>query len=254
MSPPAPVDLLADAGESYGRWTLGDDAALLPLLSSAAVACGFHAGDPATLEAVLAQAAAAGVAVGAQVGYPDLVGFGRRVVEVPGAVLRADVVYQAGGLVALASAAGTPVRFVKPHGALYHRVTVDPEQARGLVEACERLGGLPLVTAPGGVAARLAAAAGLRVVVEAYADRGYRADGSLVPRGEPGDLLTDAAEVAERVRRLAVEGVVRAVDGTDVELATRTVCLHGDTPGAVATARAVRAALADAGVPVAAVW
>jgi UPF0271 protein len=244
------VDLNCDLGEGFGVWRLGaaeDDAALLGLVTSANVACGFHAGDPQIMASVVRAAATQGVAVGAQVSYADLRGFGRRPLEVAADELRADVLYQLGGLDALARAAGTRVSYVKPHGALYHRITVDPVQASAVVEAAAAYG-LPLLTLPGTVAASLAAADGVVVFAEAFADRAYTAGGGLVPRDRPGAVLSDEAAVVARVVRLVTEGVVEAVTGEVVAVRADSICLHSDTPGAVALARAVRAGLADAGV------
>ena len=230
------VDLNGDVGESYGRWTLGDDAALLPYLSSANVACGFHAGDPTTLRATLSIAVSHGVTVGAHVGYGDLRGFGRRALDVDPADLVADVLYQLGALEALARAAGTSVRYLKPHGALYHRVQDDHEHADAIVSAISGFGtALPVVTMAGGALARCADSAGLRVIREAYADRAVGDDGRLVPRDQPGAVLHDPAAVASQALRLACD--------PDID----SLCVHGDTPGAVAIAAAVRAALESAG-------
>jgi UPF0271 protein len=243
------IDLNCDLGEGYGVWRLGDDEALLGLVTSANVACGFHAGDPQIMASVVGAAAAAGVAVGAQVSYADLRGFGRRPVEVPPDELRADVLYQLGALDALANAAGTRVSYVKPHGALYHRIVVDPVQAGAVVDAIAAFdGSLPLLTLPGSAADLTARARGVQVVAEAYADRGYLASGALVPRGQPGALVTDVAEVTRRTVQLATEGTVVAVTGETVRVRPESVCLHGDTPGAVELARAVRQGLVDAGV------
>ena len=222
------IDLNADLGESFGRWTLGDDAALLPVVTSANVACGFHAGDPRTLVETCRMAVEHGVAIGAQVGYRDLAGFGRRFVDVEPDDLYADVLYQLAALDGIARAAGGAVTYLKPHGALYHAVAVHEGQAQAVVQA----------------------AAGLTAVTEAFADRGYRADGSLVPRTEAGALVTDPTVVAARVVRLVVDGRLAAQDGTEVLVDAQSVCLHGDSPGAVAMATAVRAALDDAGVTV----
>jgi len=241
------IDLNCDLGEGYGVWRLGDDEALLTLVTSANVACGFHAGDPQIMASVVAAAAASGVSVGAQVSYADLRGFGRRPVEVTQDELRADVLYQLGALDALARAAGTRVTYLKPHGALYHLITVDPTQAAAVVDAA-RVFGLPLLTLSGTVAAAMAEVAGVRVVAEAYADRGYTSSGALVPRGEAGALVTDVDDVVRRTVRLATEGTVTAISGEDVRVDPESICLHGDTPGAVALARAVRAGLSEAGV------
>ncbi|WP_250448402.1 5-oxoprolinase subunit PxpA, partial [Actinotalea sp. C106] len=243
------IDLNSDLGESFGPWTLGDDAAIVRLVSSANVACGFHAGDPTTIRATCAAAAEAGVTVGAHVGYRDLAGFGRRFLDVEVRHLVDDLVYQVGALQALAAASGTTVRYLKPHGALYNAVVTHREQARAVVTAVLELGlDLPVVALPGSVVAEEAEIAGLRVVLEAFADRAYAPDGTLVPRRDPGAVLHDPELVAARVVRLATEGTVEAVDGSVLAVAVESVCVHGDTPGAVAIATAVRSALAGAGV------
>jgi UPF0271 protein len=246
------IDLNADLGESYGTWVLGDDEAMLDIVTSANVACGFHAGDPRTLRRTVAAAAERGVVVGAQVGYDDLAGFGRRHIDVAPDDLEADVLYQLGALEAMCRPAGTRVAYLKPHGALYHRVGVDEVQARAVVAAVQAYdSSLPVLGQPGSVFLRVAEAAGLRTVAEGFADRGYRADGRLVPRSEPGAVLDDPDTVAHRVVRMAVEGVVLSAEGDVVALPARSVCTHGDSPGAVEMARATRAALEAAGVRVA---
>jgi len=245
------VDLNSDVGESYGRWELGDDAALLPLVTSANVACGFHAGDPTTLRRTCAQAQARGVAIGAQVSYPDLAGFGRRFLDMAPEELTDAVLYQIGALDALARVCGARVAYVKPHGALYNAVVTHEAQARAVVRAVAALdAGLPLLGLPGSSLLRHAERAGLRAVPEAFADRGYTADGTLVPRREAGAVLHDAAEVAARVVRMVTEREVVAVTGDVVRLEVESVCVHGDSPGAVQMAGAVRQALAGAGVQV----
>jgi UPF0271 protein len=243
------IDLNADLGEGFGVWRLGDDDALLGVVSSANVACGFHAGDPVTMRRVSARAAAAGVAVGAQVSYRDLAGFGRRFIDVDPAELADDVLYQLAALDGIARSVGTRVSYVKPHGALYNAAVTHEAQAQAVVDAVlahDRR--LPLLGLPGSALLRSAEAAGMRAVAEGFADRGYTADGRLVPRREPGALVVDPAAVAERAVRMATEGVVVAVDGTPLLMPVESVCVHGDTPGAVAIARGVRAGLADAGV------
>ncbi len=255
MTGPAPdhvADLNADLGESFGTWTLGDDAALMQIITSANVACGFHAGDPLTLRKACELAAARGITIGAQVSYRDLAGFGRREMDVPPAELTAEILYQIAALDGIARAEGASVRYVKPHGALYHRVARDPVQGEALIEAVRAYDpSLPLLTKPDGHAAKIARAAGMRVVTEAYADRAYGADGALVSRGQPGAVLTDQDLVASRAVRMVLEGTVQATDGTQVRLDARSLCIHGDTAGAVALARAVRGALEQAGVTLA---
>jgi UPF0271 protein len=243
------MDLNADLGEGFGIWRLGDDEALLDLVTSANVACGFHGGDPSTMRRVCAAAAERGVAVGAQVGYRDLAGFGRRHIEYGFAELRDEVTYQLGALDAFCRAFGTRVRYLKPHGALYHAAAVDQTQAAALIAALTDYDrDLPVLCAPGSVLAQLAVGAGIRVVTEGFADRGYLPNGALVPRTSLGALITDPEVVAERAVRMATERTVLAVDGTVVPCPVDSICLHGDTPGAVACAAMVRAALLDAGV------
>ncbi|MBC3194772.1 LamB/YcsF family protein [Pseudonocardia sp. C8] len=245
------IDLNADLGESYGQWTLGDDDAMLGLVSSANVACGFHAGDPSTLRATTGRAAAAGVTVGAQVSYPDLRGFGRRFVDIEPSALTDDVLYQIGALEALCRAAGIRVRYVKPHGALYNATRAHTAQARAVVEAVRTYDpSLPLLGLPGSELLAAAEDAGLRAVPEFFVDRGYTPDGGLVSRREPGALLDDPGAAADRVVRMLEDGVVRAVDGTDVAVRAESACVHGDSPGAVTMARQVRDALTRAGVEI----
>jgi UPF0271 protein len=245
------IDLNADLGESFGTWVLGDDAAMLALVTSANVACGFHAGDPTTLRRTCAEAVARGVVIGAQVGYRDLAGFGRRYLAMAPEDLEADVLYQIGALDGLARVAGDRVRYVKPHGALYNAIVHDEEQAAAVVAAVRAYDpDLPLLGLPGSAVLRLAGEAGLTTVREAFADRAYTPDATLVPRRQPDAVLHDPQEVADRVVQLVTTGEVVAVDGSTVSVEAATVCVHGDSPGAVAMARAVREALARAGVPV----
>jgi 5-oxoprolinase (ATP-hydrolysing) subunit A len=245
------VDLNSDLGESFGAWRLGDDDALLEVVTSANVACGFHAGDPSTMRRTVTAAAAHGVAVGAQVSYPDLVGFGRRAMDVAPDDLVADVLYQLGALEAMCRDAGSRVRYVKAHGALYHRTTHDDAQAAALADAVRRYDpALPLLGPPASAASRAAEAAGVTFVAEAFADRGLQPDGRLVPRGLPGAVLTDEAEVVARAVRMVVEGTAVATDGTSVVVEAQSLCVHGDTPGAARLALLVRDALVDAGVVV----
>ncbi|OLT15337.1 hypothetical protein BJF80_10800 [Serinicoccus sp. CUA-874] len=243
------IDLNADLGESFGRWSLGDDEAMLEVVTSANVACGFHAGDPGVLRRACAGAAARGVVVGAQVGYRDLAGFGRRFLDVPPAELVDDVLYQIGALEALARVEGTRVAYVKPHGALYNAIVHHEEQAGAVVEAVRSYDpGLAVLGLPGSAWLRRAEEARLRIVEEAFADRAYTPEATLVPRSEPGAVLHDPDEIAARCVRLATEGVVEAVDGTQVAVRAASLCVHGDSPGAVAIAQAVRSALEGAGV------
>jgi 5-oxoprolinase (ATP-hydrolysing) subunit A len=247
------IDLNADLGEGFGVWRLGDDEALISLVTSANVACGFHAGDPATMRRVCARAAEAGVAVGAQVSYRDLAGFGRRFIDVEPGELADDVLYQLAALDGIARASGTRVSYVKPHGALYNATVADEDQAGAVAAAVASYGGrLPVLGLPGSALLRAADAVGLATVREGFADRGYTAAGTLVPRRKPGALVPDPATVAERAVRMAVDGEVVAVDGTRVRLEVESVCVHGDTAGAVELAAAVRTALSAAGLVLAA--
>jgi UPF0271 protein len=247
------IDLNADLGESFGAWRLGYDAALLPLVTSANVACGFHAGDPLTIRQTCAAAVAHAVAIGAQVSYRDLAGFGRRDMTVPAEELTAEVLYQIAALDGMARAEGGRVSYVKPHGALYNRAVRDQAQAQAVVSAVRAYDpALPVLTLPGGMLAAEAAAGGLSVVAEAFADRAYLADGTLMPRGQPGAVLTDPAIVAGRVVAMATGQPVDPAEGRPIVLSPRSICIHGDTAGAVTLARAVRAALQEAGVRVAA--
>lgn len=243
------IDLNSDLGESFGAWTMGDDAAMLDIVTSANVACGFHAGDPAGVLGTLRAAAERGVSVGAHVAYPDLPGFGRRAMDVASADLRAGVIYQIGALQALAKVAGTTVRYVKPHGALYNTIAQDERQATDVIEALRLLDAdLALVVLAGSPLQDWARSAGLRVVAEAFADRGYTPQGTLVSRRAPGAVLHDANVVAARMLRLVQEGVVEAVDGSLARVQADSICVHGDSPDAVAMARAVREVLSKAGV------
>ena len=247
----ARVDLNSDVGESFGRWALGDDEAVLRQVTSANVACGFHAGDPTTLRRTCAVAVREGVVIGAQVGYRDLAGFGRRFIDVVPTELTDDVLYQIGALDALARAEGGRVRYVKPHGALYNAIVHHEEQAAAVVDAVLAFDrDLPLLGLPGSAVLAAAERAGLRTVREAFADRAYTPDATLVSRREPGAVLHDPGPVAERVVRLVMDGEVTAVDGSTVRVEADSVCVHGDSPGAVAMAEQVRTALAEAGVDV----
>ena len=244
------MDLNSDLGEGFGVWPLGDDDGLLEVVTSANVACGFHAGDPRIMRRVCSRAAERGVVVGAQVSYRDLAGFGRRFLDVEPGELTDDVLYQIGALEAFARVAGVRVAYVKPHGALYNAIVHHEAQAAAVVEAVRRYDpSLPVLGLPGSAWLRRAAEAGLRTVGEAFADRAYTPAGTLVSRRESGAVLHDVREVAERCVRMATKGEVVAVDGTVVPVAAGSLCVHGDSPGALDMARAVRAALTGAGVP-----
>jgi UPF0271 protein len=247
------VDLNADLGESFGSWKLGDDDAMLGVVTSANVACGFHAGDPATLRHSCAEAAKHGVRIGAQVGYRDLAGFGRRFIDITAADLIADVIYQIGALQALAHVAGSSVTYVKPHGALYNTVVNNHGQARAVAEAVHAVDPeLPVLGLAGSVFFAEAQRLGLRTVPEAFADRSYRPDGQLVSRRERNAVLHDTAEIADRVASMVQSGRVVAVDGSTIPITVESVCVHGDSPGAVQIATAVRDRLMSEGVELAA--
>ncbi|MCT9070220.1 LamB/YcsF family protein [Cupriavidus gilardii] len=247
------IDLNSDLGESFGAWRMGSDAAMLDIVSSANVACGFHAGDPAGILRTLKAAAARGVAVGAHVSYPDLQGFGRRNMDVASEDLIADVIYQIGALAGMAATVGTTVRYVKPHGALYNTIASDERQARDVIAAIRAVDPeLVLVALAGSPLVGWARDAGLRVVAEAFADRAYTPQGTLVSRREPGAVLHDAGEVAQRMLRLVREGTVVAIDGSVARVEAQSICVHGDSEGALEMARAVREALERDGVKVSA--
>ena len=246
------VDLNSDLGEGFGAWRMGDDAAMLGIVSSANIACGFHAGDPAGLLTTLRAAAARGVAVGAHVSYPDRVGFGRRDMDVAPEDLMADVIYQIGALQGLARAAGTRVRYVKPHGALYNRIAQDARQGAAVIAGIKAVApDLVLMGLAGAPILAQARAEGLAVVAEAFADRAYRPDGQLLSRRAAGAVLHDPAEIAARMLRLVQTGRIAAVDGSDLALAVDSICVHGDSPGAVASSAQIRAVLTGAGVTIA---
>lgn len=244
------MDLNSDLGESFGAWRMGDDASVLALVTSANVACGFHAGDPAGILQTLKGAAARGVVVGAHVSYPDLVGFGRRNMDPSSRELVADVIYQIGALQGLAAAAGTRVRYVKAHGALYNTMAHDRRQADDVISAMLAIDPqLVLLGLAGAPLLEWAQARGLRVVAEAFADRAYTDEGTLVSRREPGAVLHDPEQVAERMLRLVETGEIETASGRRVRLRADSICVHGDSPGAVALARAVRERLQGGGIP-----
>ena len=243
------MDINSDLGESYGAWRMGDDAAMLGIVTSANVACGFHAGDPAGILQTLRAAAERGVAVGAHVAYPDLVGFGRRAMDPTSSELVADVIYQIGALQGLAAAAGTRVAYVKPHGALYNTIAHDERQGGDVISALLAVDPrLTLLALAGSPLIERARARGLAVVAEAFADRAYNDDGTLVSRRLPGAVLHDAEQVAERMLRWARTGELASITGRPVRVQADSICVHGDSPGAVEMARRIRARFDEAGV------
>jgi len=247
------VDLNADLAEGFGTWTLGDDAAMLDIVTSANLACGFHAGNPVGLARTCRAAAARGVRIGAQVGYFDLAGFGRRRIEVAPEELCADVIYQIGALQALARAAGTTLGYVKPHGALYNTIATDSDQARAVAEAVHASDPtLPVLGLAGSVFFAEARRLGLRTVAEVFADRAYQPDGQLVPRSDAGAVLNNPAQITERVLSMVKTGTVTAIDGSVIAIEVESVCVHGDSPGAVTIAGAVRDRLLAEGIELAA--
>ncbi|ABL06192.1 LamB/YcsF family protein [Mycobacterium ulcerans] len=242
------IDLNADLGEGFGIWQLGDDDAMLGIVTSANVACGFHAGEPAGLLRVCRAAAERGVRIGAQVGYRDLAGFGRRFIDVDPEDLVAEVVYQIGALQAIAQSCGSTVSYVKPHGALYNTIVTHRDQAAAVAEAVRMVDAtLPVLGMTGSVFFQQATDLGLRTVAEAFADRAYRSDGQLVSRREHGAVLADAAAIAQRAVSMVASGKVTAVDGTQVPITMESICVHGDSPGAMQIATAVRDRLTAAG-------
>lgn len=245
------IDLNSDLGESFGQWIMGDDAAILKLVSSANVACGFHAGSPAGILETLKAAKAQSVVVGAHVAYPDLVGFGRRNMDVASDELTADVIYQIGALQGLARAAGTEVRYVKPHGALYNTIAHHERQALAVIDAILAVDPqLPLVGLAGSPVLALAQQKGLKTIAEAFADRAYHADGSLVSRLEAGSVLHDAGQVAQRMLQLITEGGVDSIEGKFTPIQADSICVHGDSPGAIAMAAEIRRLLESQGIAI----
>lgn len=248
----ATIDLNSDLGESYGQWNMGDDAAMLGIVSSANVACGFHAGDPAGILQTLTAAKANNVCVGAHVAYPDIVGFGRRNMDVASDELTADVIYQIGAIKGLAAAAGVKVTYVKPHGALYNTIAHDERQGLAVIDAILAIDkNLVLVGLAGSALLARAQQKGLRTVAEAFADRAYTPEGVLVSRREPGAVLHDPQLVAQRMLQLVTQGVVTAIDGSLTRVQADSICVHGDSPGAVEMARQIRLTLEQAGVTIA---
>jgi UPF0271 protein len=245
------MDLNSDLGESFGAWRMGDDTSMLDVVTSANIACGFHAGDPANLLDTVKAAAARGVIIGAHVAYPDLVGFGRRAMDPTSRELIADVIYQIGALQGIARAAGTRVSYVKPHGALYNTIAQDPRQADDVISAILLIDPhLVLLGLAGSPLLARARQRGLQVAAEAFADRAYTPDGLLVSRKENGAVLQDPELVAQRMLDWVQTGLITAMDGSQIRLQANSICVHGDSPGAVIMARAVYARLQAAGIQI----
>ena len=245
------IDLNSDLGESFGPWAMGHDAALMDSITSANVACGFHAGDPGTMRATIALARDKGVAIGAHPGFQDLVGFGRREIKASPAEVADLVLYQVSALAGMAAAHGIKLQHVKPHGALYNMACKDRDLADAIATAIASLDrSLILFGLPDSELLRAGEAAGLAVAAEVFADRAYDPDGSLTARTKPGSVIHDTAQVVERAIKMVKDRTVIAIDGSAIELRAETICLHGDTPGAAEHARAVRAGLQDAGITV----
>lgn len=251
MSTPT-VSLNTDVGEGFGAWSLGDDDVLLDIVTNANVACGFHAGDPDIMRRICATAARNGVAVGAQVSYRDLAGFGRRYMAVPRGTLVNDLLYQIGALDAFARAAGTTVRYVKAHGALYNAAATDTEHAEAIVDATRLYDRrLPVLCQPGTRVWEAAEGAGVTPIAEVFVDRGYTPQGLLAPRGSANALITDPEYAAERALRMVIEGRVDAVDGSTIRVRPESLCVHSDTPAATDIARATAESLRRNGVNIA---
>jgi UPF0271 protein len=245
------LDLNCDMGESFGAWSMGQDEALLDLVTSANIACGFHAGDPATMARTVRGALARGVALGAHPSLPDLQGFGRRTMAITPGEAHDLVLYQVGALAAFARAAGGALRHVKAHGALYNMAAKDPALAEAIARAVRAFDpALVLVGLAGSRLIQAGTSLGLRCASEVFADRSYEADGSLTPRSRPDAMVEDEEAAVVRVVRMVREGVVRCRTGEDVPVRAETVCIHGDQPKALAFARRLRTALAEVGIPV----
>ena len=245
------IDINSDLGESFGAWKMGDDSAMLDIVSSANVACGFHAGDPAGILKTLKAAAERGVSIGAHVGYRDLAGFGRRNMDPTSEELIGDVIYQIGALQGLAKAAGTRVTYVKPHGALYNTIAIDARQAKDVIDAILAVDpSLVLMALAGSQLVKQARAAGLTVVAEAFADRAYTPEGNLVSRREKGSVLHDPELIAERMVRMVKDGVIEAIDGTLTKVDAQSICVHGDSEGAVAMAKRLREKFEQSGLTI----
>lgn len=249
------IDLNSDLGESFGQWSMGEDEQMLQVVSSANIACGFHAGDPLVLHTTCALAVRNQVSIGAHVSYRDLAGFGRNFIDVAPDQLHAEVLYQLSAIDGVARTVGGEVSYVKPHGALYNTIVHHEQQAEAVVRAIRDFSEgagrqLALLGLPGSRALSLARELGLRGVAEAFCDRAYTPEGTLVSRREPGAVLHDAGEIAERMVGLVRTGRLAAIDGSEIELSAESLCVHGDSPGAVAIAKQVKAALGEAGIEI----
>lgn len=243
------LDLNCDMGESFGAWKMGDDRAIMPLITSANVACGFHAGDPSTIRATVRLAVDHGVAVGAHPSYPDLQGFGRRAMQISAQECYDLVVYQAGAVEAFARAAGAPLHHVKIHGMLYNVAAKDEGLADAIARATKELGGgVMLYALSGSLMMEAAQRHGVRAVGEVFADRSYQGDGTLTPRGQPGAMITDEAASVAQVLMMVEQGKLRSLDGVEVPVEAGTLCLHGDQPGAIRFAQALRVAFKERGI------
>lgn len=248
------IDINSDLGESFGDWTMGDDLALLQVVSSANIACGFHAGDPRVMLRTVEACAAAGVAVGAHPGFPDLVGFGRRQMQLSLVELRTDVIYQVGALQAMCRAVGVPLHHVKPHGAMQNMMAVDYDMSVAVIEAIAAIMDSPMIFAqPGTATAYAAEDLGIAIGREIFADRAYLANGLLAPRSQPGAVLHDPEEISNRTLRMVRGEAIDTVDGQSISFASDTICVHGDTPSAVNIAASLRKSLIDAGFTVSAI-
>ena len=238
------IDLNADLGESFGRYTLGMDEKIMEVISSANIACGFHAGDPMVMERTVRLAAEAGIAIGAHPGFPDLMGFGRRNMAVSPEEARAYILYQLGALDAFLRPMGIRMRHVKPHGALYNMAAADEQLARAICGAVNDFDPeLRLVGLSGSLLIRAAEKTGLRAISEVFADRAYEADGSLVSRRKPGAIISDEREALRRVIRMVKEGKVKAINGEEIAIRAESVCVHGDGEKALLFAKSIREAL-----------
>jgi UPF0271 protein len=243
------IDLNCDLGEGFGVYALGDDEKIMPLISSASIACGFHASTPSIMLRTVALAKRFGVAVGAHPSYPDLAGFGRRAMNIAQSDLKADLMYQIGALMAFCLAEAVPLRHVKAHGALYNRAMTDMVTADTIADAVHSVSqDLYLLCPAGSAMAKAAEKLGLKVIAEAFADRAYTSDGALFPRSREGAVLRDPLQVAERVLSMVRERKVKTVDGSIIDLPLQSICVHGDTPGAVEMIRAIRSVLESEGI------